>query len=172
LALVGALSGAGWATGLQVNTAMLGTILLSGALAPLLAAGVGWALSQLVWRLMGGTKAGRRAQRWHVVAYTLQCAAYAANGGQKMLAVFAVAAGATGAVSTAIPWWLVVTTTVLFGFGVLFGLRRVAGSLGRDIFRVQLRHTLVAEVTSSAIVMTGGMVGVPLTMSQSVTGAR
>jgi len=171
LALVGALTGSGWGAGLPVNTTMLVTILVAGVLAPVLAGGMGWALAQLVWRLMGGVKAGRRAQRWHIVAYTAQCAAYAANGAQKMVAVFAVVVGAGGSARIADPWWLALGSTLLFGAGVLVGLRRVTGRLGRGIFRVQLRHTLVAEVSSSAIVITGGLVGVPLTMSQAVTGA-
>lgn len=171
LALVGAISGAGWGAGLPVNTALLVTILFAGLAAPIVSGGLGWGLAQLVWRLMGGPKAGRRARRWHVVAYGLQCLAYAANGAQKMLAVFAVAIGASSAVRATDSWWLALGTTLLFGVGVLFGLRRIAGSLGNGIFRVRLRHTLVAEVSSSAIVLAGGMLGVPLTMSQAVTGS-
>src|SRR5699024_12393184 len=118
LALVGALTGSGWGAGLPVNTTMLVTILVAGVLAPVLAGGMGWALAQLVWRLMGGVKAGRRAQRWHIVAYTAQCAAYAANGAQKMVAVFAVVVGAGGSARIADPWWLALGSTLLFGAGV------------------------------------------------------
>jgi PiT family inorganic phosphate transporter len=83
--------------------------------------------------------------------------------------VFAIAAGAAATVSD--PWWLALGIAVLFGIGTLTGLRRVAASLGREVLAVHLRHVLVAEACSSAVVVAAGAVDVPLTMSQSVAGA-
>lgn len=88
-----------------------------------------------------------------------------------MLAIFAIAAGAASGHLVLAPWWLALLVALLFGVGVLTGIRRISGRLGRDILAVHLRHAAVAETCSAAVVLGASLVGVPLTMSQSFTGA-
>jgi PiT family inorganic phosphate transporter len=169
LGLVGALTGAGLGAGLPVRVGTLTLVFVFGLLAPVVSAALVFAIAPALLRVLGGGTAVRRARRVHVAAFSLQCLAYSANGGQKMLAVFAIAAGAAATVSD--PWWLALGIAVLFGIGTLTGLRRVADSLGKEVLAVHLRHVLVAEACSSAVVAAAGVVDVPLTMSQSVAGA-
>lgn len=88
-----------------------------------------------------------------------------------MLAVFAVGAGVASGGTVGDPWWLAVLVAGLFGLGVLIGIRNVSAGLGKGILAVHLRHAVVAETCSLAVVMGAGLAGVALTMSQSVAGA-
>lgn len=171
LALVGAITGAGLGAGLSVSGGELTRILLFGLVAPLVCAVLAFLVMPLALRASGGSGMDRRLRRWHRAAFCLQCLAYSANGGQKMLALFAVAAGAASAGMVRDPWWLAVPIALLFGLGVLCGIRNVSTKLGKGILTVHLRHAVVAETCSFAIVMWAGLAGVPLTMSQSVAGA-
>lgn len=171
LALIGAITGAGLGAGLPVNGSELGLTLLAGLASPVVAGLVAFPLSRVALRAIHGRSLTRRARRLHIGAYILQCLAYSANGGQKMLAVFAIAAGSGSAAHIREPWWLLLIIAALFSVGILTGLRRVASSLSRGILTVHLRHTLVAEICSAAAVMAAGLTGIPLTMSQSVTGS-
>jgi PiT family inorganic phosphate transporter len=150
---------------------MLLVVLLAGAAAPLLTGLLAFAASRVGLSRLRGLATTRRAYRLHAVAFTLQCLAYSANGGQKMLAVFALATGATAVGAVRDSWWLALALAALFAVGVLSSLRRVAASLGQGILAVRLRHALLAEACSFAVVFAGGLVGLPLTMSQAVTGA-
>jgi PiT family inorganic phosphate transporter len=94
LALVGAITGAGLGAGLSVSGGELAMILLFGLIAPVVSAVLAFSVAPLTLWAAEGTRTSRRLRRWHGAAFCLQCLAYSANGGQKMIAVFAVAAGA------------------------------------------------------------------------------
>jgi PiT family inorganic phosphate transporter len=171
LALIGAITGVGLGTGMPVSGGVLAEIVVVGLAAPVLAALLAFAVARILPRAVGGTHMTRRLRRLHVATFSLQCLAYSANGGQKMLAVFAFAVGAASGGAVRDPWWLAVAIAALFGIGVSMSLRRVSANLGKGIMPVHLRHTVIAETCSFALVMGAGVAGVPLTMSQSLTGA-
>ncbi|MHB8191632.1 MAG: inorganic phosphate transporter [Ferrimicrobium sp.] len=171
LALIGAIVGAGIGAGASVSGSTLIEIVVFGLLAPVLAAGLAFGMTRVALRAVGGSSVTRRTRRLHTVAFSLQCLAYSANGGQKMLAVFAIAVGALSGSLVGDPWWLVVVVAGFFAIGVMVGFRRISATLGKNIMVVHLRHALVAESCSFAVVMSAGLLGVPLTMSQSVAGA-
>lgn len=171
LAFVGAITGSGLGAGLPVSGGELEKILLLGLAAPVVSALLASLAVPLTLRAAGGALSRRRLVRWHRAAFFLQCLAYSANGGQKILAVFAVAAGAASGRLVQDPWWLAILVGALFGLGVLGGIRGVSAKLGKGILAVHLRHAVVAETCSFAVVMGAGLAGVPLTMSQSVAGA-
>ena len=171
LALVGAVPGAGLGAGLPVSGGEVAEILLLGLAAPLVSAVLAFAAVPLALRVAAGARARQRLIGWHRAAFCLQCLAYSANGGQKMVAVLAVAAGAASGGVVRDPWWLAMSVGALFGLGVLSGIRDVSAKLGKGVLAVHLRHAVVAETCSFAVVMGAGLAGVPLTMSQSVAGA-
>ncbi len=171
LALIGAIAGAGFGSGLTVSRSTLLEIIALGLFAPLLAMVIAFAIARFALGALEGSQVTRRTRFLHVVAFALQCLAYSANGGQKMLAVSAIAVGAVSGSLAGNPWWLVVVVALLFGIGVLTGLRRISATLSQGVLAVHLRHALVAETSSFAVVMSASLVGVPLTMSQSVAGA-
>ena len=91
LAIVGGIGGAGLGMGLDVSWGGLGLVLLIGAAAPMMGITVGYGLGLMSRRVPSFTGMPGAVRTLHVLAYSAQCAAYAANDGQKMLAVVSVA---------------------------------------------------------------------------------
>ncbi len=170
LALIGAITGAGLGAGLAVQAGELIKILVFGMASPVVAAVLAYFGSRMLGRAVQGARMTTRLRRMHVVAYSLQCISYSANDGQKMLAVFAVAAGSASGGVVRDPWWLGVSVAVLFCLGVALSLRRVAANVGEGILSVHLRHAVVAEASTFALVMSAGLIGVPTTTTQSLAG--
>jgi PiT family inorganic phosphate transporter len=179
VALVGALAGAGLGSGLRIGWLALVEILAAGIGAPAVCGLVAFAAARLGWPALSAPALSRRSdvaarlRRWHRATFLLQCLAYSANGGQKMLAVFALALGGTGSAGRPVrdPLWQAGALAALFGAGVVTSLRRVSHNLGRSVLTVRLRHAVVAEACSSAAVLAAGLAGTPLTLSQSLAGA-
>lgn len=179
VALVGALTGAAVGAGVAVRWLTLVKILAVGLLVPGLCGVVALGAARFSWPalstavLSNRSDVAARLKRWHRITFSLQCLAYAANGGQKMLAVLTLALGATGAPGRAVrdPLWQAVALAALFSAGVLMSFRKVAANLGRSVLNVRLRHAVVAEACSSVAVLAAGLAGMPLTLSQSLAGA-
>lgn len=169
LALIGGIVGAGIGSGLPVSWATIGFVLLIGALAPAVGGLTGAGLSRAA-RVVPARGSARRRLRWaHEVAFAVQCLAYGANDGQKMLAVSAVAFG------TALPTveahaGQLVAIGVLFGLGTLLGLRRMAGTLATGVLTARPFHVVSAELSASVAVLGSTTLGAPVSMTQSVTG--
>ncbi|MDA8311282.1 MAG: inorganic phosphate transporter [Actinomycetota bacterium] len=170
LSLIGAVTGAGIGADLPVRLGVLVTILAFGLCAPLVAAAVAYGASRWLSRSLSGRRVSTRLRHLHIGAFSLQCLAYSANGGQKMLAVFALTAGATSSGMVRDPWWLALSVAGLFALGVALGLRKVSAKVGTGILAVHLRHAVVAELCTFALVMAAGLGGVPVTASQSLAG--
>jgi inorganic phosphate transporter, PiT family len=168
LATVGGLTGGGAGLGMPVHPGAVAFVLGLGLLAPVLGACGGWALTRLSALLpplrLGGGVVGRA----HPAAFGLECLAYAANDGQKMIAVLALAGGTAGPV-TARPGQ-VVLLAALFAGGVAVGLPRLARSVGGGIFPVRPLHAVAAEVSAAAAVLGSAAVGAPVSMTQSLVG--
>lgn len=171
LALVGAITGAGLGYGLPVDLGRLSSVLALGLLAPLASALLAFSLCRAVLPSIHYSEVGRTLRRAHGFTLVTQCLAYGANGGQKALAVLVVATGVSARGRVALPRGEIALVALPFGLGVLLGLRRVSTKLGRGILAVRLRHTVVAEAVSTALTLSAGLAGVPLTMSQSIAGA-
>ncbi len=171
LSLVGAIAGAGIGAGMAVNRHEIELIALLGIMAPTVSALLAFLIMPVALRIAQGSNVPRRLTRWHQAAFSLQCLAYAANGGQKMFAVFALAVGlASGGLITD-SWWMALIIAFLFAIGVALSLPRVSTTLGQDIYGMRLQHAAVAETCSALVVTGAAFAGVPLTMSQSIAGA-
>lgn len=136
LALVGGIAGVGWGYALPLSWPFIGLVLLLAAVAPLAGLAAAFGLSRISTRLSAPGGIDRRIRRMHLLAFTLQCVAYGANDGQKMLAVFTVASGPViGAVAT--PPTRMAVIGLLFLVGGVLGLRRFAGSIGGGVVPVR-----------------------------------
>ncbi|MBG0815755.1 inorganic phosphate transporter [Planomonospora sp. ID82291] len=162
LAIVGALTGAGLGWGVPVSLRTVLFVLAVALAAPfvgaLLAVPARRALS-----LLGHT---RLLRRWHRVGFTLQCLAYAANDGQKMLAVFMLAQGFSGA-----PLPTCVAMAGMFGAGAVYGLPRAGRTLSREIIASRPLHGVTAELSSGTAVLGCAALGAPVSMTQTIAGA-
>lgn len=166
LALVGALAGAGLGGGLPVSWGAIGRVLLAGAAAPFVGGLIGYALSRGIGRVSVGTQRTRRVAQAHGLAFATQSVAYAANDGQKIFAVYLVASGGAG-----IGWGTTTLLAACFGVGVLFGLRRVSGTLTGSILAVRPANAVLAEFAAAGAVLGSAALAAPVSMTQSVAGA-
>lgn len=172
LALVGGIVGAGLGSGLPVSYPTLGLVLAAGVAAPLLGAGVGFALSRLSGVLRIRRPVAGRIRVAHTAAFSLQCLAYAANDGQKMVAVLAVSTGATGTggrIEVSVVG--LVALAVAFTVGLVLGLRRAASTLASEIIPARPPDAVAAELSSAGAVLASSALGAPVSMTQSVAAA-
>lgn len=173
LALVGGIAGAGIGGGLPVSWTVLALVLAAGLAAPAVGAAAGLLLSRLAGLLPSRGRVGGRIRAMHVGAFGLQCVAYAANDGQKMIAVLAVATGGAGvdgggvAVSPA----ELALLAALFTVGLVAGVRPAASTLGAEIVAARPPDAVAAELSSAGAVLASAAVGAPVSMTQSVAAA-
>ncbi|MER7542348.1 inorganic phosphate transporter [Spirillospora sp. NPDC127506] len=175
LAIVGGIGGAGLGTGLEVSWRGLATVLLIGAAAPLAGISVGYGLGLASRRIPSFTGMPGAVRTAHVLAYSAQCAAYAANDGQKMLAVVSVARHVVstrrlGAIGPVQPTPVVlVAIAVVFCAGALSAVHRVGERLGRGLVLARPLHIVSTEAAAAASVAASSIAGAPVSMTQSVT---
>ncbi|MEO3891835.1 inorganic phosphate transporter [Nonomuraea sp. B5E05] len=161
LAVVGGLTGAGLGWGLPVSAGSVGLVLAFGLAAPIVGGLLAWALI----RVLVSVTTARALPRWHWAGFLLQTLAYAANDGQKMLAVFMIALGFSDA-----PPAYTSLVAVLFGLGTLYGLPKAGRTLGREIIASRPPHGVVAELAAGTAVIASAGVGMPVSMTQSIAG--
>ncbi|MEV4890190.1 inorganic phosphate transporter [Nonomuraea sp. NPDC055795] len=162
LAIVGGLTGAGLGWGLPVSAGSVALVLGFGLAAPVVGALVAWAVTLLLLRLANA----HTLPSWHRVAFIVQCVAYAANDGQKMLAVFIIASGTTD-----LDLGTTALTAALFGLGALYGLPKAGRLLSREIIVSRPLHGVAAELAAGGAVIASAAAGMPVSMTQAVAGA-
>ncbi|GAA2215810.1 hypothetical protein GCM10009850_112780 [Nonomuraea monospora] len=161
LAIVGGLTGAGLGWGLPVNGGSVALVLAVGLAAPF----AGALAAPLMSRLLAALTTTIGLRRWHWAGLALLCVAYAANDGQKMLAVFTLALGMTGA-----PLPVTCVVAVLFGIGALRGMPRAGRTLSREIIASRPLDGVAAETGSAVTVIGCAATGLPVSMTQSIAG--
>lgn len=161
LAIVGAITGSGLGWGLPVSTDGVVFVLLVGLLAPFAGAAVAAVARRLLVRLSDG----RKLAVWHRIGFGLQCLAYAANDGQKMLAVFMIALSFQGA-----PPAICALIGLIFACGALYGLPRAGRTLSREILASRPLHGVSAELAGGITVIGCALAGAPVSMTQVIAG--
>lgn len=175
LAIIGGVSGAGVGLGQNVSWSVVGRVLLVGALAPVVGALLGFAFGRLARNLPPSAWLGASLPRAHLVAFSIQCIAYAVNDGQKMIAVTAVAGRAlTGhlflldGADPRLRLLALVFISVVFVVGMLSTVREVAPRIGLELVPVRPLDAVIAQLAAAGAVMGSSAVGVPVSMTQSV----
>lgn len=161
LAIVGGLTGAGLGWGLPVSLPYVALVLSFGLAAPIVGGLAAWAVTALLIKV----STAQGLADWHRAGFLLQTVAYAANDGQKMLAVFMIALGFSDA---SLPYTTLVA--VLFGLGALYGLPKAGRTLSREIIAFRPLHGVAAELSAGAAVLGCSAVGMPVSMTQAVAG--
>lgn len=169
LALIGGITGSGLGGGLPISWETVGTVLLMAALAPVVGALIAYGLTWLSAVMPSRFEAGEAVGQAHRIGFTLQCIAYGANDGQKMLAVFAIAAGqASGTVEPTLG--LLLTIAGLFFVGLLIGLPRIATVISGGVLSTRPYDSVTAELASATAVLGSAALGAPVSMTQAITG--
>lgn len=169
LAVIGGVAGVGLGLGLAVDWRLVVTVLVVGIAAPF----VGGAVAHGILRLASWTgvrRAGSTLVVIHRLAFGLECLAYAANDGQKVLAVFAIAEGFHAGGGIRLSPQILLLLTFAFGLGVVLGLPRVGRSLGDRVLPVDPFHAVSTELAAGGVVLATALIGVPVSMTQSVAG--
>ncbi|WP_127935529.1 inorganic phosphate transporter [Nonomuraea polychroma] len=161
LAIVGGLTGAGLGWGLQVSAGSVALVLAFGLAAPAIGGLLAWALI----RVLPAMTTARRLAFLHRAGFLLQTVAYAANDGQKMLSVFMIALGFSGA-----PLLYTSMVAALFALGTLYGLPKAGRTLSREIIVFRPTHGVAAELAAGVAVIGCAAVGMPVSMTQAVAG--
>jgi inorganic phosphate transporter, PiT family len=172
LATIGGITGSGIGAGRTIGWNVVITVLVLAALAPLFGGLLAWSLARLTRRLAAPTSTARFVGGAHRAAFTLQCVAYGANDGQKMLAVGVLALGASGTSSLG----GVRLSALLAGLGLLFllgavlGVRRMAGTVSAGVLAVRPMNAVTAAVASGSAVLGTAFAGAPVSMTQAMAG--
>jgi len=171
LALIGGITGAGLGYGLPISWHGVIGVLAFGIAAPIVGGIAGLGLARLLRWVPADRSVPAAVRAATVLGYGIQALAYGANDGQKMLAVFAVTAGASGQFDVHPTTGRLAIIACCFAVGAAISLRRLAGRLGRDLLVVRAVHALSAEIGSSAAVFASAVAGMPVSMTQSIAGA-
>jgi inorganic phosphate transporter, PiT family len=169
LALIGALAGAAVGVGDRPDGWIVAQVLGIAALAPFVAGGLAVVITNVAALL---TVPGSRAAviRWgHRITLVGQAGAYAANDGQKLLAVAVLAMPAMFDLHEPSPLPLL-ALAVLFALGTLAGLRRVSRTLAEGLVPVRPIGTVIAGCSASGTVLVSAAVGAPISMTQALAG--
>lgn len=170
LALIGGISGAGLGTGAEVDWTVVGLVLLAAAAAPFVGAFAALLVCRVLAALPAPEGAGRRLHRLHVGAYLASCLAYGANDGQKMIAVYAALHGGGVPAYATSPTALALVAGC-FLLGAVFGLPRLAASIGGGLAASRTDTVVVTEATGAGVVFGTALLGAPVSMTQSLSGA-
>lgn len=171
LALIGAILGVGLGAGLPVAWSSVALVLVLAAAAPFAGLLGAWAVAR-VWAILPvRATVGRQVRHLHPLGLVLQAFAYGTNDGQKMLAVFALAAaGGTTGGRVATQAWMLLAACVLFAIGILVGIRRYGARMSSAVLPITPVNAVTAQLSAAAAVMCSAAAGAPVSMTQSVAG--
>lgn len=145
-------------------------------IAPAISMIIGFILMKLakrwLWRVsrrMDGVLLNVQKVNFVVLAY-----AFASNNSQKSLGVVILMSSIglfdfTGFAD--MPFYIVACVGLALMFGMLRGGYSIMRTIGRKLYKVEPLHSVVAQVTTSAITITGNATGIPLGMGQAMTAA-
>lgn len=171
LALIGAIVGVGLGLGLSVSWTTVGLVLLAALVALLVSAAAGLLAAKLLGRSPVRQRATTQLRLVGFVSFVLQSVAYAANDGQKMLAVLAIALGLDLQGGLTAGPSVLLAMGLLFALGTLVGIERFAGRLNRRILPLRVRHVVASQLGSSVAVLGSAAVGLPVSMIHASTCA-
>ncbi|MFF0489662.1 anion permease [Nocardia sp. NPDC004068] len=162
-----------WSAG---QKGVLTKIVVPAVLAPVVAALVASIGTWLVYRLTRGSeqRVVDRGFRWgQIGSASLVSLAHGTNDSQKTMGIIflaLIAYGSRGA-GDALPLWVIVACAVAIAAGTALGGWRIIRTLGKGLVDITPPQGLAAESTSAAIILTSAHFGLPLSTTQTVTGA-
>lgn len=145
-------------------------------IAPAIAMVLGFLLMKFAKRMLWGAsrRAGTALLYVQKVNFVILAGAFASNNSQKALGVV-VLMGSMGLLGfngmANIPFWAVACVGLALMLGMLGGGYRIMNTIGRKLFKVEPIHSVVAQLTTSIITLTGNFTGIPLGMGQAMTAS-
>ncbi|HWA89537.1 MAG TPA: inorganic phosphate transporter [Rhizomicrobium sp.] len=177
-ALIGGLIGAGVAhvgtgaivwNGVGKTAAAIVLSPLTGlVIALLLVLGVSWAFVRVA-----PTRADGIFRRVQFVSASLYSLGHGGNDAQKTMGIIAALLAAHGQLPGAfhIPLWVVITCNGAMALGTLFGGWKIVRTMGSRITRLSPMQGVCAETAGSITLFMATGLGVPVSTTQTITGA-
>lgn len=173
-ALLGALTGAGWAAwGLEhMQNRTILFIFAVLVVSPF----IGFFISLLITTLLrwtGGwltTRVKPMADGLHVLSCLFVSSAHGSNDGQLVMGVLLPVLGSATAVGE-VPFSLRFVVAIALATGVMLGGRRILKKLGLSFYRIQNLQGLSAEFTTASTVLACGISGFPASTTQVIAGS-
>lgn len=173
-ALVGALVGAGLASGSAIHWPAVVTTLVALAVAPVLGLLVGWLA------IRGLRRGGRRAtRRWRAPVRGASWATSAAlafghgaNDAQKSVGVIAALLLASGHAATlGSPTWAALACATALTAGTALGGWTIVRTIGRRIVRLHPLDAVAGQGAGAAVLVAASALGAPISTTQVVASA-
>ncbi|MCA2205630.1 inorganic phosphate transporter [Nocardia rosealba] len=166
-------SGVIWVSGTE---GVLVKIVLPAVLAPVVAALVGAIGTYLVYRITRGVSKDKTDEgfRWgQIGSASLVSLAHGTNDAQKTMGVIFLALVAYGSIDADdhMPLWVMASCAFAIALGTYLGGWRIIRTLGKGLVEIESPQGLAAESTSAAIILTSAHFGLPLSTTQTATGA-
>ncbi|MFD3706908.1 anion permease [Nocardia sp. NPDC058658] len=162
-----------WASG---SEGVLIKIVLPAFLAPVIAAMVAALGTFLVYRITHGVDKAKTDEgfRWgQIGSASLVSLAHGTNDAQKTMGIIFLALVAYGSLEADdhMPLWVMTACAVAIALGTYLGGWRIIRTLGKGLVEIESPQGLAAESTSAAIILTSAHFGLPLSTTQTATGA-
>ncbi len=177
--LIGAtLAALGWSGVVWISAegGVINKIVIPALLAPVVAGLVSAIGTWSVYRITRGADQGKVTTgfRWgQVGSASLVSLAHGTNDAQKTMGVIFLALIAYGELSpdSAMPLWVMAACAFAIAAGTYLGGWRIIRTLGKKLVDIDSPQGLAAESASAAIILTSAHFGLPLSTTQTVTGA-
>ncbi|WP_327149385.1 inorganic phosphate transporter [Nocardia sp. NBC_01329] len=177
--LIGAtLAALGWSgvVWLSDSGGVINKIVIPALLAPIVAGLVSAIGTWAVYRITRGSDPDKVTTgfRWgQVGSASLVSLAHGTNDAQKTMGVIFLALVAYGELSpnSIMPLWVMAACACAIAAGTYLGGWRIIRTLGKKLVDIDSPQGLAAESASAAIILTSAHFGLPLSTTQTVTGA-
>ncbi|RMI30896.1 inorganic phosphate transporter [Nocardia stercoris] len=174
-ATIAALGPAGviWSAG---SKGVVAKIIVPAVAAPPVAALVAGVATWLIYRITRGSDpaAVGRGFRWgQIGSASLVSLAHGTNDAQKTMGIIflALIAHGTAKPTDELPFWVIAVCAGAIAGGTAVGGWRIIRTLGKGLVDIEPPQGLAAESASAAIILTSAEFGLPLSTTQTVTGA-
>ncbi|MEV6657004.1 inorganic phosphate transporter [Nocardia fluminea] len=162
-----------WSSG---SDGVLIKIVVPALLAPVIAAIVAAIGTFVVYRITHGVNRDKSEEgfRWgQIGSASLVSLAHGTNDAQKTMGVIFLALVAYGSLDKDdhMPLWVMAACAVAIALGTYLGGWRIIRTLGKGLVEIESPQGLAAESTSAAIILTSAHFGLPLSTTQTATGA-
>lgn len=166
MALTGGIVGGGIGAGFAIGWGAVALTLGLALTAPFASSVMALAVERLLRVLPAQTLMARRLGQIQVLTFVTQCAAYAGNDAQKMVALIAVGAGTADPALRVQPLPML-AVGVCFALGTLYGIERLAPLLGRRVLPMRPVDPAVAELSAAVAVLGSAALATPVSSTQA-----
>lgn len=179
-ALIGALAGAGIATGgiNSVNyTTLVDKVIIPMVLSPIIAFILALIIVLIVMRTLQNNARPRKANNFirelQVLSTSLLSFSHGSNDAQKNMSIIVMALFSFGLVPnvSSIPIWVTVLCGIAMAGGTMAGGMKIIKTLSSRLAKLRPANGFAAELSSGALIFAASHFGLPVSTTQAVSGS-